>query len=61
MDVFGFGLVYILRHSQELDTPHAAVTYPLNGDFEAIKVQNEAILLTFNVFSSSFWLISLHF
>uniref|UniRef100_A0A3B5KZ25 Palmitoyltransferase n=1 Tax=Xiphophorus couchianus TaxID=32473 RepID=A0A3B5KZ25_9TELE len=26
MDVFGFGLVYILRHSQELDTPHAAVT-----------------------------------
>uniref|UniRef100_A0A3B5KS07 Palmitoyltransferase n=1 Tax=Xiphophorus couchianus TaxID=32473 RepID=A0A3B5KS07_9TELE len=25
MDVFGFGLVYILRHSQELDTPHAAV------------------------------------
>ncbi|XP_078480851.1 palmitoyltransferase ZDHHC5 [Lampetra planeri] len=26
MDVFGFGLVYVLHHRQQLDTPHAAVT-----------------------------------
>uniref|UniRef100_A0A3P8VG66 Palmitoyltransferase n=1 Tax=Cynoglossus semilaevis TaxID=244447 RepID=A0A3P8VG66_CYNSE len=26
MDVFGFGLVYVLHHRQRLDTPHAAVT-----------------------------------
>lgn len=28
IDVFGFGLVYVLHHQQQLDTPHAAVTYP---------------------------------
>ncbi|XP_045887398.1 palmitoyltransferase ZDHHC5-B [Micropterus dolomieu] len=26
MNVFGFGLVYVLHHRQQLDTPHAAVT-----------------------------------
>uniref|UniRef100_A0A8C5HMV6 Palmitoyltransferase n=1 Tax=Gouania willdenowi TaxID=441366 RepID=A0A8C5HMV6_GOUWI len=26
VDVFGFGLVYVLHHRQELDTPHSAVT-----------------------------------
>ncbi|KAK2904187.1 palmitoyltransferase ZDHHC5-B isoform X1 [Channa argus] len=26
IDVFGFGLVYVLHHRQQLDTPHAAVT-----------------------------------
>ncbi|XP_061644190.1 palmitoyltransferase ZDHHC5-B [Phyllopteryx taeniolatus] len=26
VDVFGFGLVYVLHHRQRLDTPHAAVT-----------------------------------
>lgn len=28
IDVFGFGLVYVLHHQQKLETPHAAVTYP---------------------------------
>ncbi|TNN77668.1 Palmitoyltransferase ZDHHC5 [Liparis tanakae] len=26
MNIFGFGLVYVLHHRQQLDTPHAAVT-----------------------------------
>lgn len=47
MDVFGFGLVYVLHHRQELDTPHAAVTYPLNGDFEVMEVQYEIYFLQF--------------
>ncbi|MEQ2171216.1 hypothetical protein GOODEAATRI_008387, partial [Goodea atripinnis] len=33
MDVFGFGLVYVLHHRQQLDTPHAAVTYPFKLGF----------------------------
>lgn len=28
IDVFGFGLVYVLHHQEKLETPHAAVTYP---------------------------------
>lgn len=28
IDVFGFGLVYVLHHQQKLETPQAAVTYP---------------------------------
>ena len=34
IDVFGFGLVYVLHHRQQLDTPHAAVTYPSLGTLQ---------------------------
>lgn len=28
INVFGFGLVYVLNHQDQLNTAHAAVTYP---------------------------------
>lgn len=34
VNVFGFGLVYVLHHRQQLDTPHAAVTYPSLGSLQ---------------------------
>lgn len=34
INVFGFGLVYVLHHRQQLDTPHAAVTYPSLGTLQ---------------------------
>lgn len=30
VNVFGFGLVFVLHHQQQLDSPHAVVTYPLS-------------------------------
>lgn len=34
MNVFGFGLVFVLHHRQDLNTPQAAVTYPLLGSLQ---------------------------
>lgn len=49
MNVFGFGLVYVLHHRQQLDTPHAAVTYPSLGSLQSFKLWD--FLLTFYLHS----------
>lgn len=49
IDVFGFGLVYVLHHQQQLNTPHAAVTYPF-----PLLPQMERCLICIVVFTLAF-------
>lgn len=49
IDVFGFGLVYVLHHQQQLDTPNAAVTYPF-----LILPQMERCIICIVVFTLAF-------